>query len=90
MGVPLAPVHVCAAQPLSHLSIKDSPIVIASPSCYWINGFPPFALDFLSLVFDEMLDSNFFLDVSVLFLSFNLWHAYCIKFISHDYNDVGE
>ena len=27
MGAPLAPVHVCAAEPLPHLSIKDTPIV---------------------------------------------------------------
>ncbi|KAJ1266024.1 hypothetical protein BS78_08G119200 [Paspalum vaginatum] len=26
MGAPLAPVHVCAAEPLPHLSIKDTPI----------------------------------------------------------------
>lgn len=30
MGAPLAPVHVCAAEPLPHLSIKDTPIVSAS------------------------------------------------------------
>lgn len=27
MGAPLAPVHVCAAEPLPHLSVKDTPIV---------------------------------------------------------------
>ena len=27
MGAPLAPVHVCATDPLPHLSIKDTPIV---------------------------------------------------------------
>ena len=27
MGAPLAPVHVCPAEPLPHLSIKDTPIV---------------------------------------------------------------
>lgn len=27
MGAPLAPVYVCAADPLPHLSIKDTPIV---------------------------------------------------------------
>ncbi|KAK8954339.1 hypothetical protein KSP39_PZI002390 [Platanthera zijinensis] len=27
MGAPLAPVHVCAGEPLPHLSIKDTPIV---------------------------------------------------------------
>ena len=31
MGAPLAPVHVTASDPLPHLSIKDTPIVI-SPS----------------------------------------------------------
>jgi hypothetical protein len=29
MGAPLAPVHVCAAEPLPHLSVKDTPIVRA-------------------------------------------------------------
>jgi hypothetical protein len=29
MGAALAPVHVCAAEPLPHLSIKDTPIVSA-------------------------------------------------------------
>jgi hypothetical protein len=32
MGAPLAPVHVCAAEPLPHLSIKDTPIVRTSCS----------------------------------------------------------
>jgi hypothetical protein len=27
MGAPLAPVHVCATEPLPHLSVKDTPIV---------------------------------------------------------------
>jgi hypothetical protein len=31
LGAPLAPVHVCAAEPLPHLSIKDTPIV--RPRC---------------------------------------------------------
>ena len=31
MGAPLAPVHVCAAEPLPHLSIKDTPIVRTEP-----------------------------------------------------------
>ncbi|XP_051179504.1 uncharacterized protein [Lolium perenne] len=30
MGAPLAPVHVCAAEPLPHLSIKDTPIETSS------------------------------------------------------------
>ncbi|XP_073006329.1 uncharacterized protein [Typha latifolia] len=30
MGVPLAPVHVCTAEPLPHLSIKDTPIETSS------------------------------------------------------------
>jgi hypothetical protein len=29
LGAPLAPVHVCAAEPLPHLSVKDTPIVRA-------------------------------------------------------------
>jgi hypothetical protein len=40
LGAPLAPVHVCAADPLPHLSIKDTPIVRAACSSllslrYW-------------------------------------------------------
>ena len=31
MGAPLAPVHVSAAEPLPHLSIKDTPIVRTKP-----------------------------------------------------------
>ncbi|KAL6640516.1 hypothetical protein ACP70R_021639 [Stipagrostis hirtigluma subsp. patula] len=27
MGAPLVPVHVCTAEPLPHLSIKDIPLV---------------------------------------------------------------
>ena len=30
LGAPLAPVHVCASEPLPHLSVKDTPIVSAS------------------------------------------------------------
>ncbi|KAJ4770817.1 DUF620 family protein (DUF620) [Rhynchospora pubera] len=30
MGAPLAPVHVCAAEPLPHLSVKDTPIETSS------------------------------------------------------------
>ncbi|XP_020092674.1 uncharacterized protein LOC109713119 [Ananas comosus] len=30
MGAPLAPIHVCAAEPLPHLSIKDTPIETSS------------------------------------------------------------
>jgi hypothetical protein len=48
MGAPLAPVHVCAAEPLPHLSIKDTPIVSASSSfcCLSSPSLPPFlALD---------------------------------------------
>lgn len=33
MGAPLAPVHVCTADPLPHLSVKDTPIVSASLLC---------------------------------------------------------
>ena len=31
MGAPLAPIHVCSADPLPHLSIKDTPIVSIIP-----------------------------------------------------------
>ena len=30
MGAPLAPIHVCTAEPLPHLSVKDTPIVSSS------------------------------------------------------------
>ena len=30
LGAPLAPVHVCATEPLPHLSVKDTPIVSVS------------------------------------------------------------
>jgi hypothetical protein len=32
MGAPLAPVQVCTAEPLPHLSVKDTPLVSASPA----------------------------------------------------------
>jgi hypothetical protein len=39
MGAPLAPVHVCAAEPLPHLSIKDTPIVRTKPRCCSLPAF---------------------------------------------------
>lgn len=35
MGAPLAPLHVCATDPLPHLSIKDTPIVSSSYYMLW-------------------------------------------------------
>lgn len=37
LGAPLAPVHVSTAEPLPHLSIKDTPIVCTSISCFSAN-----------------------------------------------------
>ncbi|RLN28019.1 hypothetical protein C2845_PM05G03500 [Panicum miliaceum] len=39
MGAPLAPVHVCAAEPLPHLSIKDTPIARTEPRCCSLPAF---------------------------------------------------
>ena len=81
LGAPLAPVHVCASEPLPHLSVKDTPIVSASLVtlllCIFFSCFcgsaPLFACStFRSNLFDEMLVSRFsWMSVSELCL--NSW-----------------